>query len=151
MPDHRNDQKLHFRQSIEIAITDGRMCSNMYIRIKSTQRPFVYYDVIRTLACMYADLSDPGVGNRWDLGKSWNPGCSRCQNRQWRGYSLSIQCTATATQGPEPEFVNPQGSPGIDSQAGEPVRQPCLTYQPARLHRLSEWIPWHRFLGSIKV
>jgi hypothetical protein len=26
-----------------------------------------------------------------------------------------------------------------------------LSYQPARLHRLAESIPWNRFLGSIKV
>ncbi len=29
-------------------------------------------------------------------------------------------------------------SPGIDSQSGSPVRQPYLTYRPARLHRLAE-------------
>jgi hypothetical protein len=26
-----------------------------------------------------------------------------------------------------------------------------LTYWPARLHRLAEFIPWNRFLGSINV
>jgi hypothetical protein len=26
-----------------------------------------------------------------------------------------------------------------------------LLYQPARLHRLAEMIPWNRFLGSLKV
>ncbi len=26
-----------------------------------------------------------------------------------------------------------------------------LSYRPARLHRLAELMPWHRFLGSIKV
>jgi hypothetical protein len=26
-----------------------------------------------------------------------------------------------------------------------------LSYRPARLHRLAEFIPWNRFLGSIKV
>jgi hypothetical protein len=26
-----------------------------------------------------------------------------------------------------------------------------LSYQPARPHRLAELMPWHRFLGSIKV
>ena len=51
----------------------------------------------------------------------------------------------------KPEFVNLLGSPGIDSQPGGPVRQPSLTYRPARLHRLAESIPWHRFLGSLNV
>jgi hypothetical protein len=32
-------------------------------------------------------------------------------------------------------------SPGIDSQPGGPVRQPYLTYRPARLHKLAESIP----------
>ncbi len=31
---------------------------------------------------------------------------------------------------------------------GGPVRQPFLTYRPARLHRLGESFPWKRFLGS---
>ena len=26
-----------------------------------------------------------------------------------------------------------------------------LVYRPARLHRLAEFIPWNRFLGSINV
>jgi hypothetical protein len=26
-----------------------------------------------------------------------------------------------------------------------------LSYRPARLHRLAEFIPWSRFLGSINV
>ncbi len=26
-----------------------------------------------------------------------------------------------------------------------------LSYRPARLHRLAEFIPWNRFLGSINV
>jgi hypothetical protein len=26
-----------------------------------------------------------------------------------------------------------------------------LAYRPARLHRLAEFIPWNRFLGSINV
>ncbi len=41
----------------------------------------------------------------------------------------------------EPVFVNLLRSPGIDSQPGGPIRQPYLTYQPARLHRLAESIP----------
>ncbi len=39
---------------------------------------------------------------------------------------------------PEPGFVNLLRSPGIDSQPGGPVRQPYLSYRPARLHRLVE-------------
>ncbi len=42
---------------------------------------------------------------------------------------------------PEPVFVNLLRSPGIDAQPGGPVRQPYLTYWPARLHRLAESIP----------
>ncbi len=26
-----------------------------------------------------------------------------------------------------------------------------LSYRPARLHRLVEWVPWNQFLGSLKV
>jgi hypothetical protein len=26
-----------------------------------------------------------------------------------------------------------------------------LSYRPARLYRLAEWIPWDRFLGSLKI
>ena len=37
--------------------------------------------------------------------------------------------------------VNLLRSPAIDSQPGEPVRQPYLLYRPARLHRLTESIP----------
>jgi hypothetical protein len=51
----------------------------------------------------------------------------------------------------EPVSVNFLRRPGIDSQPVGPVRlvrQPYLTYRPARLHRLAESIPWNRFLGS---
>ncbi len=41
----------------------------------------------------------------------------------------------------ESVFVDLLRSPGIDSQPGGPVWQPCLTYRPARLHRLAESIP----------
>jgi hypothetical protein len=44
-------------------------------------------------------------------------------------------------QTPEPVFVELLRSPRIDSQPGGPVRQPYLTYRPARLHRLAESIP----------
>jgi hypothetical protein len=52
---------------------------------------------------------------------------------------------------PEPVFANLLVSPGIDSQFGGQVRQPYLTYGPARLHRLAESVLWNRFLGSLNV
>ncbi len=51
----------------------------------------------------------------------------------------------------EPVFVNLSRSPGIDSQPDGPVRQPYLSYRPARLHRLVESIPRHWFLVSLNV
>jgi hypothetical protein len=51
----------------------------------------------------------------------------------------------------EPVFVNILGSPVIDSQPGGPVRQPYLSYWPARLDRLAESITRNRFLGSLNV
>jgi hypothetical protein len=52
---------------------------------------------------------------------------------------------------PEPVFANLLGSPEIDSQFGGQVRQPYLTYEPARLHRLAESVLWNSFLGSLNV
>ncbi len=51
----------------------------------------------------------------------------------------------------EPVFVNLLWSPGIDFMPAVPVRQPYLSYRPARLHRLAESIPRNRFLGSLNV
>jgi hypothetical protein len=51
----------------------------------------------------------------------------------------------------EPVFLNLLRCPGIDSQPGETVRQPYLTYRTARLHRLAELIRWNRFPGSTNV
>jgi hypothetical protein len=51
----------------------------------------------------------------------------------------------------EPVFVDLLRSPGIDSQPGGSVRQPYLSYRPARLHRLAESVPRNRFLGPINV
>ncbi len=67
---------------------------------------------------------------------------------------LTIICVSTthgqvflsAKQNTEPEFVNLFRSPGIDFQPGGPVRQPYLTYRPARLHRLTGGID---SLGSV--
>jgi hypothetical protein len=39
---------------------------------------------------------------------------------------------------PEPVFVNLLRSPVIDSQPGGPVRQPYLTYRPARLKKIGK-------------
>ncbi len=41
---------------------------------------------------------------------------------------------------PETSMFKLLGSPGIDSQPGGPLRQPYLTYRPARLHMLAELI-----------
>ncbi len=44
-------------------------------------------------------------------------------------------------------ICRPFRSPGIDSQHGGPVRQPYLSYWPARLHRLAKSIPgFHKVL-----
>ncbi len=51
----------------------------------------------------------------------------------------------------EPVFVDLVRGPGIDSQHGGPVRQPYLSYRPARLHMLAESVHRNRFLGSINV
>jgi hypothetical protein len=52
---------------------------------------------------------------------------------------------------PELVFVDLLRSPRIDSQPGGPVRQPCLSYRPDRLHRLAKSIPRTRFPSSINV
>jgi hypothetical protein len=59
------------------------------------------------------------------------------------GYYLRRRVSVCA----EPKFVNLLRSPRIDSQPGEPVRQPYLTYRHARRHRLAESI----LLGSFNV
>jgi hypothetical protein len=54
---------------------------------------------------------------------------------------------------PEPEFLNMQ-SMGARNQGGIGLSYPWnkeAPYRPARLHRLAEFIPWNRFLGSINV
>jgi hypothetical protein len=51
----------------------------------------------------------------------------------------------------EPVFVNLSRSLGIYSRPGGPVRQPSLTYPPARLSRLAKLMPWNRFLGALNV
>jgi hypothetical protein len=52
---------------------------------------------------------------------------------------------------PEPVFVDLLRGPGIDSQHGGPVRQPYLSYQPARPHRLAVSVYRNRFLASKNV
>ncbi len=51
----------------------------------------------------------------------------------------------------EPVFVDLLRSPRIDSQPVGPVRQPYLSYRPARLHGLAKSIPRNRFLVSINI
>ncbi len=48
-------------------------------------------------------------------------------------------------------LVDLSWSPGIDSQPGRPVLQHFLKYWPTRLHRLAEFNPRNRLLGSINV
>ncbi len=50
---------------------------------------------------------------------------------------------------PEPVFVNLSRCPRIYSQPDGPVRQPYLSYRPARLHRLAESIHLNQFLGPL--
>jgi hypothetical protein len=57
------------------------------------------------------------------------------------------KCSKTS----EPVFVDLLRSPEIDSQHGGPVRQPYLSYRPAKLYRLAESVHRNRFLGSINV
>ncbi len=52
---------------------------------------------------------------------------------------------------PEPVFVNLLRSRGIDSQPVGPIRQPSLSYRPARLHKLAASVPRNLFLGFVNV
>ncbi len=76
-----------------------------------------------------------------------------CNNRMCiavRGGGVhSVQCIQKKIIDTEPVSVDLLRSPGIDSQPGRPVRQPFLSYRPARLHRMAESIPRNLFLGSI--
>jgi hypothetical protein len=58
----------------------------------------------------------------------------------------------------EPVFVNVSGAQYLiprnrirhpKMKSGGPVREPYLSYRPARLHRLVESIPWNRYLRSL--
>ncbi len=92
---------------------------------------------VPTLVIMYFD-------QRLEV-RVWN------KRKTYRGiwWSWSVE---DARLDPEPEFVNLLRSPGIGFQPGRrPLRQPYLTYRPAKLHRLAESIPWNRFLGSLNV
>ncbi len=75
-----------------------------------------------------------------------------CKGKGWFIKKKDIALgSSVAKRIPEPVFVILLRSLGIDSQPDGPVRQPYLTYWPTRLHRLSESIPWNRFLGSVNV
>ncbi len=49
----------------------------------------------------------------------------------------------------EPEFLNLLGSPGIDSQPGGRVRQPYLSYRPAKPHWMAESIPRNPYSSEL--
>jgi hypothetical protein len=51
----------------------------------------------------------------------------------------------------EPEFVNNKEAQESIPRNRFLVRQPYLSYRPARLRRLAESIAWNRFLGSFNV
>jgi hypothetical protein len=77
------------------------------------------------------------------------------QKTSYTGDILSQLCgdylCSETTLTSELEFVNLLRSQGIDSKPCGPVRQPYLTYRPARLHGLAESVPWNRFPGSLDV
>ncbi len=85
--------------------------------------------------------------------------CSRFDNQylssldQFSNNSILVYKLHTLLSRPEPEpvFVDLLRSPRIDSRPGGPVRQPYLSYRPARLHRLAKSIPRNRFLSSIHI
>jgi hypothetical protein len=62
---------------------------------------------------------------------------------------LSLLLSLDATRPAEPVFVDLLKSPGIDIQHSGPVRQPYLSYRPARPHRLADSVHRNRFLASI--
>jgi hypothetical protein len=59
-----------------------------------------------------------------------------CYDR-FRCCALPARASSNDSKKSEPAFVNLLRGPGIDSQPGRPVRQPYLSYRPARLHRVS--------------
>ncbi len=85
-------------------------------------------------------LPEPVFVNVWGAQESIPP-----------AYVARRACTIVRAILPEPVFVDLLRSPGIDSQHGEPVRQPYFSYRPAMLHRLPESIHRNRFLGSINL
>ncbi len=102
------------------------------------------------------------TGGSPETSWSWPAGCSG-DTRSWTGPgSAGSRCDSLQKevfQGPilsiplqtEPVFVNLFKEPRNPFPAWRPVRQLYLMYQPARLHRLAESIPWNRFLGSLNV
>ncbi len=54
--------------------------------------------------------------------------------------------TSVLKKSPRMEFLNNLWAMGARNRVGI-----GLTYRPARLHGLAEFIPWNRFLGSIML
>ncbi len=73
------------------------------------------------------------------LNLPWN--AHQCGSKTVFQLKNSRATTVTCKRQSEPVFVDLLRSPGIDSQHGGPVRQPYLSYHPARLHRQAESIP----------
>ncbi len=74
---------------------------------------------------------------------SWAGFCSYPRESHLSWNILPIYYSSKVTEKSDPVFVNLLKSPGIDSQSGGPVRQPFLSYRPARLY--IGW--WNRLLG----
>jgi hypothetical protein len=85
-----------------------------------------------------------GARNRVGIGLSYRPAMPGYIG--WRNWFLGIDSWAPykfKNSSSELEFLK---SIGARNRAGT-----GLSYRPARLHRLAEFIPWSKFLGSISV
>jgi hypothetical protein len=67
----------------------------------------------------------------------------RLKRRSPKPFFLYEKCAYYYVYKPRARICKLLWSPGIDSQPGGSVRQPYLTYRPARLHGLAKSIPWH--------
>ncbi len=134
---------------------------------KAGSRPFFYHEVIdrNDGAVLVSEYFDLGWVTEFRYSKYRNIRTFRRHKRNtytgmagekslscWTKYFINISNSVSfdadilnRLQRPFSEtelaFVNLTRSPGIDSQPGGPVRNPYLTYRPARLHRLAESIP----------
>ncbi len=81
-------------------------------------------------------------GTRWRTGLVWLTTARRPPAAaRTTPLATSYRSYTVPTHHSEPEFLNHLRNPGFDSQPGGPIRQPYLTYWPARLHGLEESIP----------